>query len=84
MKITPISISGHIRFKIRFNTAHGDTQLYWRVIIDEQEYLATSLHCNVSTFSDASFDKKANALKYHIAGECTEFALDEQYNAIFK
>jgi len=84
MKLTPISISGNIHFRIRFNTTHGDSQLYWRVIIDEQEYLATSLHCNVPTFSDASFDKKANALKYHIAGECKEFALDEHCKAVFK
>ncbi|HXS35388.1 MAG TPA: hypothetical protein VN721_01710 [Flavipsychrobacter sp.] len=73
-----------IFFKIRFNTAHGDTALYWRIIIDEEEYLATSLQCLAPTYSDASFDKKAGVIKYHIAGRCNEFYIDDNDNATFK
>jgi len=73
-----------IYFKIRFNTTHGDTALYWRVIIDEVEYLATSLQCLIPTYSDASFDKKAGMIKYHIAGKCYEFYIDDNDNAFFK
>ena len=78
-----IALKGNIRFKLRFNTTHGGTNLFWRVIIDDTEYLATSLQCQVPTFSNASFDAKANSVKYHIAGECREFMIDEDGNAFF-
>jgi len=81
---TEVSLKGNIRFKIRFNTAHGDTDFYWRVIIDDTEYLARSVNCNVATFSDASFDKNANAVKYHMAGVCSDFSIDEEGRAVFK
>jgi len=73
-----------ISFKIRFNTAHGDTGLYWRIIINEREYLAKSIQCSVPTFSESSFDRVAGAIKYHLAGKCTEFYVDELKNAYFK
>jgi hypothetical protein len=75
---------GDIYFKIRFNTTHGDTDLYWRVIIDEQEHLAHAVHCNVETWSEASFDKKANAIKYHMAGRCKVFYIDADRKAMFE
>lgn len=80
----PISVKGNIHFKIRFNTAHGDTDLYWRVIIDDTEYLVRNLMCKVDTYSDASFDKKAGVIKYHIAGDCTDFYIDETLNAFLR
>jgi hypothetical protein len=83
MAIGPITMKGNIHFRIRFNTVHGDTDLYWRVIIDDEEYLARSLHCKVETRSDASFDTRAGVIKYHIAGDCHEFHLDEDGQAIF-
>ncbi len=79
-----IILRDDIYFKIRFNTLHGDTDLYWRVIIDEIEYLVHSIHCKVESWSEASFDKKANAIKYHIAGVCNEFYIDENRKAIFQ
>jgi hypothetical protein len=84
MDITPISLSGTIHFKLRFNTTHGDTQLFWRVIIDETEYLVKTLNCMVHTRSDASYDTKAEAIKYHVTGTCQEFLIDNEGNAIFK
>lgn len=65
-----------MKFKIRFNTAHGETDLYWRIIIGDNEYLVSSVQCDVPTFSDASFDERANTVKYHIAGFCTDFCTD--------
>lgn len=54
-----LSITGDMHFKIRFNTAHGDTDFYWHVIVtplpgaeEEQEYLARSVHCKVDTYSE--------------------------------
>ncbi len=73
-----------IFFKIRFNTTHGDTDLYWRIIINDEEILARSLQCSVPTYSESSFDQRAGAIKYHIAGVCSEFILDEAKNAFFK
>lgn len=76
-----VLLSGKIIFKLRFNTTHGDTNLYWRVIIGDTEHLVTTLQCNVSTHSDASYDERAGMIKYHIAGECSEFSIDENGNA---
>lgn len=73
-----------INFKFRFNTAHGDTNLFWRVFIDNQEYLVKSLNCQVPTCSDASFDEKAGMVKFNMAGVCNEFIIDDNKNAIFK
>ena len=85
MKMTQnlVHIKGDIEFKIRFNTAHADTNLYWRIIIDEQEFLTNSILCNVVTYSDHSFDEKANAIKYHLAGKCAEFSIDIEGKGIF-
>ncbi|OJW82627.1 MAG: hypothetical protein BGO69_05940 [Bacteroidetes bacterium 46-16] len=79
----PIKLDGNIFFKIRFNTMHADTNLYWRIIINDEEYLAATLNCRVNTFSDESFDKNANTTKWHIAGICRHFHLDEDGNASF-
>jgi hypothetical protein len=81
-------MKGNIQFRLRFNTMHGDTDLYWRVIIIEdnepKEFLARSVNCMVPTCSDASFDKNANAIKYHMAGNCTEFNIDCDGKATLK
>lgn len=61
---------------------HGDTGLYWRVIIDEQEYLVKSIHCKVETWSDASFDVRANNIKYNMTGRCREFYIDHEDKGI--
>lgn len=78
-----IIIKGDIFFKIRFNTMHGDTDLYWRVLIDEQEFLVNSVLCKVDTYSEQSFDKNAGAIKFHIAGTCSEFKILEGKKAVF-
>ena len=78
-----VTLKGDIFFKIRFNTMHGETNLYWRVIIGEDEYLAATLNCLVNTFSDESFDQKANATKWHLAGRCQHFNIDADGNATF-
>lgn len=80
----PLIIQARKTFKIRFNTTHGDTGLYWRIIIDDEEYLARNVHCAVATYSESSFDKRAGSVKYHMAGECNEFCLDESENAFLK
>jgi hypothetical protein len=71
-----------IYFKIRFNTTHGDTDLFWRIIINDTEHLATAVSCSVPTWSESSFDQKAGAIKWHMAGKCTSFIIDENRTAI--
>ena len=83
MTIKPVSINSSIYFKIRFNTTHGDTGFYWRIIIGDEEYLACSLECKVGTRSDASFDSRAGVIKYHIVGECSELFINEAGHAVF-
>jgi hypothetical protein len=100
MSTGAVTIKGNIHFKIRFNTLHGDTDLYWRVITsprpspeergvldtlrEEQEYLVRSVSCKVETHSDASFDKTAGKVKYNMAGACSELMIDEQLNAVLR
>jgi hypothetical protein len=76
MQNQSVIVNGDLYFKIRFNTAYGTTNLYWRVIIEENEYLVCAIKCDVPTFSESSWDAKANAMKWHMAGRCSEFAVD--------
>jgi hypothetical protein len=73
-----------IYFKIRFNTTHGDTNLFWRIIVADEEYLVASIDCAVPTYSESSFDERAGTVKWHMAGKCTEFYIDESKNAFLK
>ena len=75
--------SGNIHFKIRFNTLHGATGLYWRVIIGEEEILVRNVRCKVETYSDASYDTRAGVIKYLIAGVCHELRVDAEGMAVF-
>ena len=84
MNNSTIHLRGDLHFKLRFNTAHGATSLYWRVFIGKEEYLARSLQCDVPTHSDVAYDAKAGAVKYNLAGQCSEFYIDENDNAFFK
>jgi hypothetical protein len=77
-----VTLKGDLHFKLRFNTMHGDTDFYWRVIIDDEEYLVKSIHCKVETWSDASFDTRANAIKYNMTGKCREFYVDDDGKGI--
>lgn len=84
-----ISVKGNIRFKLRFNTQHGDTDLHWRVILtkdegQETEYLVRSIRCEVPTHSDASYEERVGQIKYNMAGECSELLIDEEQRAVLR
>lgn len=53
------------KIQIRFNTEHGNTDLLWRVVIDNHEYLAKSIQLEVPshTTTDTLSDGR---IKYHI------------------
>jgi len=84
MEQVRISGDGNIHFRLRFNTRHAGTNLYWRVFIGDREYLASGIKCMVPTSSDASFDEQAGEMKYNIAGVCREFLIDENGLALFR
>ena len=71
-----------IEFKIRFNTQHKDTDLYWRVIVNDEENLVRTIKCNVNTYTESSFDKLSGMIKFHIAGFCEQICIDENLNAV--
>lgn len=83
MTINNSALDQIVIFKIRFNTNYGDTDLYWRVIVDDTEYLVRNIICNVPTHSESSFDSRANAQKWHIAGVCSAFTISEEKIAHF-
>jgi hypothetical protein len=56
--------------KIRYNTICDDDRLFWRVIIDYEEYFASEVNIEVPAFTtkDYVFDSKIQdmAFKHHI------------------
>lgn len=51
--------------KIRYNTNVGDSGLYWRIIINGVEHLASNIDINVPTKTTGDFIPKVG-LKHHI------------------
>lgn len=84
MNLTPIHLTGTLHFRIRFNTMHGTTGLYWRVLIGNEEYLAATLRCQVPTFTESSYDERAQAVKYHMAGLCSQLTINEAGEAVLE
>jgi len=81
---SPLEIKGALSFRIRFNTLHGDTDLYWRLLVSGSEYLVSTIECRVPTCTDRSYDTNAGAVKFHIAGTCTEMKITENHHAILQ
>ena len=54
--------------KIRYNTNVGDTGLYWRVIINGKEELASDIDINVPTKTTGDFIPEVG-IKHHITCE---------------
>jgi hypothetical protein len=81
MDSSSIVFTGDFEFKLRFNTTHGETNLYWRLIIENREYLVNAIHCNVPTYSESSFDEKAQAIKFHMAGKGKTLHIDNKQSA---
>jgi len=66
-------------FKIRFNTEHKSSELKWRVLIDEEEYLAKQINvnCPCKTSEDWILINDFPALKYHISCESEKWDWSE-------
>jgi hypothetical protein len=79
-----ILLKGPAQFRIRFNTKHNGNGLFWRVIVENTEYLASSISCKVHTYSDSSFDHQSNEMKYNIAGTFNTLIIDENNQAILE
>jgi hypothetical protein len=64
------------KIQIRFNTEHGLSNLYWRVIVDDKEFLAKSVQLEVSSFSTT--DTLADGrIKHHITAIYNELIWNE-------
>lgn len=63
--------------KIRFNTEHAGTDLLWRILIDEVEYLASEVKINVPTLTttDVLTDGR---VKHHISASYKKITWDEK------
>lgn len=57
------------RIKIRFNTAYGtESDLPWRVLVNDTEYLASAVHIHTPTYTSADVLPDGR-LKHHISTE---------------
>lgn|GEM_PF-479434 len=80
----PVYLSGNISFRLRFNNRHAGTNLFWRVFIEDREYLAATVSCLVPTYSDTSLESGTGEMKYNMAGVCHEFMITEAGVALFR
>ena len=44
------------RYHIRYNTKHGDTELYWRVFENGKEVLVRNLNIKVPVFDEVTIE----------------------------
>jgi hypothetical protein len=56
-------------FQIRFNTNVGDGELVWRVIADDQEFLASGIEIHGYMYGEASFVNGARKLNIACDGK---------------
>lgn len=80
-------ISGDIFFKLRYNVQNTGTGFFWRVFITkkgrtEVMYYVNSIQCFVPTFSHG--EMIGGAGHFSMAGRCSSFTVDENFNAILK
>ncbi len=66
------------QFKIRFNTQHKDTNgLYWRVIINEKEYLFADVLIKNKEVKTISHLLASGEQKWSIYCDSDEYSIDE-------
>jgi len=67
--------------KIRYNTAVDDDFLYWRVLIDGIEHLASDIVIEVPTYSTKD-EIEGVGIKHHISCEAEEIIWDEEIKKV--
>lgn len=65
-----------IDVKIRYNTLCNDGKLYWRILINGEEKIASDIKINIPTYTtnDDVFDSHRNEMvnKHHISCKANE------------
>lgn len=69
-------MSNKKNIKIRYNTNVDDDFLYWRVLIDGVEHLASDIKINVPSYSTKDFIEGVG-MKHHITCESENVIWDE-------
>ncbi len=74
--------------KIRYNHSCTDDKMFWRLIIDGTEFLASDIQINVPTFTtrDDVFDPQKNEMvnKHHISCEADSVSWTDTGVAIIR
>ena len=67
--------------KIRYNTAVSDDFLYWRILLEGQERLASEIIINVKTYTTKDFIENVG-MKHHITCEANEVVWNEENKSV--
>lgn len=70
-----------VTVKIRYNTQVNDDFLYWRVVIEGVERLASDIRVNVPTFTTKDFIEEVG-MKHHITCEANELIWDDENQSL--
>lgn len=67
--------------KIRYNTAVVDDFLYWRVLIDGVEHLASDIKINVPTYATKDYVEGVG-IKHHITCESDNVVWNKENKSV--
>ena len=70
-----------VTVKIRYNTQVNDDFIYWRVVVEGVERLASDIKINVPTFTTKDFIEEVG-MKHHITCEANELIWNEENQSL--
>lgn len=70
-----------VTVKIRYNTQVNDDFLYWRVVVEGVERLASDIKINVPTFTTKDFIEEVG-MKHHITCEANELIWNDENQSL--
>jgi hypothetical protein len=69
------------KIQIRYNTDVNDDFLYWRVLVDGVENLASDIKINVPSYSTKDFIEGVG-MKHHVSCESDNIVWDEENKSV--
>jgi hypothetical protein len=69
------------KIQIRYNTDVNDDFLYWRVLVDGVENLASDIKINVPSYSTKDFIEGVG-MKHHVSCESDNVVWDEENKSV--
>jgi len=70
-----------VTVKIRYNTQVNDDFIYWRVVVEGVERLASDIKINVPTFTTKDFIEEVG-MKHHITCEANELIWNDENQSL--